>query len=303
MDHREETRPTVGWYLRLALVDPPVEPEFHGQAHTEDEAARDASAAALDFLRSRGLRARPGTAVRIGADKATVRVFANESATVGDAAAAIAAAVRGKREAAEAHARRSRGPQPANDTPPSSIPREWARILEWLDANADIPQLPGPGPGKEAVTAASASTGVVWHAELVELCQLHNGVDGLLPGMRLLAADEIAAAHRALVGRRRAGAGGRAATDAAGEIAWKFLPQFVPVARGQDHTLFVDTRPGALTGCVTLYMPVDHDTFGPRWHSVSAMLADLARSLETGAPLDRTDRPSIAGRKLTWQPA
>ena len=58
---------------------------------------------------------------------------------------------------------------------------------------------------------------------------------------------------------------------------------FVPVADdcGGD-LMFVDTRPGALQGCVTEYMEGDSDTHGPTAPTLTAVVADVARSLTTG---------------------
>ena len=69
----------------------------------------------------------------------------------------------------------------------------------------------------------------------------------------------------------------------AGQSAFVFLPHFVPIAdNGCGETLFVDLRPGPLSGCVTPYLQGDADTHGPFWPSVSAMLEEVADSLESG---------------------
>ncbi|MFE1592384.1 hypothetical protein [Nocardia sp. NPDC058705] len=46
---------------------------------------------------------------------------------------------------------------------------------------------------------------------------------------------------------------------------------------------------------------VGADDAGPRWASLSAMLADLAHSLETGTPFDQHWTPAVESGELNWQ--
>ncbi|MFC8933840.1 hypothetical protein ACFT1A_17345 [Rhodococcus sp. NPDC057135] len=57
--------------------------------------------------------------------------------------------------------------------------------------------------------------------------------------------------------------------------------------------MFVDTGPGDLYGCVTEFDNFAADDAGPRWVSLSAMLADLADSLETGSTFDEYWKPKV----------
>ncbi|AOW93302.1 hypothetical protein BFN03_13330 [Rhodococcus sp. WMMA185] len=66
--------------------------------------------------------------------------------------------------------------------------------------------------------------------------------------------------------------------------------------------MVVDTRPGPLHGCVTEFEKVDADDRGPRCVSISAMLADLAGSLETGVEFDEWI-PVVFDDRLEWKPA
>ncbi|MFF4338902.1 SMI1/KNR4 family protein [Kitasatospora sp. NPDC001540] len=74
--------------------------------------------------------------------------------------------------------------------------------------------------------------------------------------------------------------------DAEGRPEPRYLPEFLPIAHGPGgDTLFVDLRPGEDHGSVRLW---DHETWQldvPWWPSVTAMLLDVARALETGAPV------------------
>ncbi len=87
----------------------------------------------------------------------------------------------------------------------------------------------------------------------------------------------------------------------AGEIAGTYLPEFVPFAGLDGYLLVVDARPGPLHGCVTAFGKVDCDDEGPSWVSVSAMLTDLADSLETGAEFDTRWTPAVVDGRLEWR--
>lgn len=277
--------------------------DLTGNAESEAQAARAAATAALRVLRSQGATARGRALVRIAGEQVTVTELADASATVDSTQEAIVDALREKRADDQRFVFVEPAPEPGNTTPSSSVAQQWARVAVWLATHTATPHLGGAGTTGAEVASAATASGVQWPAELVELCGLHQGVDGLLPQMRLLAAGEVPVLHHRLAGPLTASAGGRAGRADAGEIAWKFLPQFIPFAHGQDGTLFIDTRPGALSGCVSLYVPIDHDTFGARWRSPSAMLTDLAHSLETGTPFDQAHRPVVHDRALVWKPA
>ncbi|OLT36260.1 hypothetical protein BJF84_11715 [Rhodococcus sp. CUA-806] len=75
----------------------------------------------------------------------------------------------------------------------------------------------------------------------------------------------------------------------------------MPIAGLDGNFLFVDTRPGELYGCVTIFDKVDSDGVGPQWISISALLADLAESLETGAPFAGGWRHEIVEGHLQWE--
>jgi cell wall assembly regulator SMI1 len=89
----------------------------------------------------------------------------------------------------------------------------------------------------------------------------------------------------------------------AGTTAWMFLPSFVPIAEDQmGDDMFVDTRSGRLRGCVTEFVKVDLDTWGVKWPSVTAMLADLADGLHAGRPVGRW-QPVVDHGRLSWDVA
>lgn len=87
--------------------------------------------------------------------------------------------------------------------------------------------------------------------------------------------------------------------SSAGETAYTYLPEFIPSAGRDGNLLVVDVRPGDLHGCITESDKVDTDAAGPRWVSLSAMLTDLANSLETGASFDGRWKAAVTDGRLT----
>lgn len=52
---------------------------------------------------------------------------------------------------------------------------------------------------------------------------------------------------------------------------------------------------------MTEFDKVDADDAGPRWVSLSAMLTDLADSLETGSKFDKYWKPTVVEGQLEWK--
>ena len=89
----------------------------------------------------------------------------------------------------------------------------------------------------------------------------------------------------------------------AGTVAGMFLPSFIPIAEDQSgDDMFVDTRSGKLRGCVTELVKGNADTWGPKWPSVTAMLADLAEGLHAGRPVGGW-QPVVDHGRLDWEVA
>ncbi|MEU4313446.1 SMI1/KNR4 family protein [Nocardia sp. NPDC024068] len=86
--------------------------------------------------------------------------------------------------------------------------------------------------------------------------------------------------------------------EPAGSACELFLPEFIPVA-DRGETLFVDTRAGDLTGCVSEYS-AEGASDGWLWPSITAMFAVLADSVEEGTTF-LGQRPVVRDRTLFWQ--
>ena len=122
----------------------------------------------------------------------------------------------------------------------------------------------------------------------------------------LLPLAEVAESHSMMVEISRGiadefGDGHSSAATLAGVGAgWTFRPEFVPFAGIDGYWLVVDTRPGNLHGCITKFDKYEGDE-GPQWNSISAMLTDLADSLETGRRFARWWRPRVTDGELSWE--
>ncbi|WP_175647964.1 SMI1/KNR4 family protein [Nocardia donostiensis] len=249
--------------------------------------------------------------VRLGTETAWVTGFGDTAVTDAQLSERIAEAVADENErlqASAAAAAPSSGGATRSPTPAGSVTEQWARIARWLRANHSPTTIIGATPTQ--IAQAAESTGITWPPELIEFYEQINGFPRdewvhLLPShelfdlerlvcerqMELDIYDETNALHEYVPPEG----------TTAGTPVYTFLPEFIPFAGLDGYLLFIDTRPGDLHGCVTEFEKVDADAAGPRWISLSAMLTDLAHSLETGASFDGDRRPSVKEGKLDWQ--
>lgn len=192
-------------------------------------------------------------------------------------------------------------------TPSGSVTDQWARITRWLDANLPAARWSGAEPARIAETAAA--TGATWPAELVTFYELVDGI-AVDDWFELLPAHELFDLTRLLEERQmELDVWGEfdeemlaelTDSDTAGGEAGTYRPEFIPFAGRDGYLLFVDTRPGPRYGCVTEFDKVDTDAAGPRWVSLSAMLTDLADSLETGGVFYDRWTPRVTDGQLDW---
>ncbi|MFC6012282.1 SMI1/KNR4 family protein [Nocardia lasii] len=190
-------------------------------------------------------------------------------------------------------------------TSPSSVTEQWTRVATWLRANLSSVALNGAEPADLA--RAVEATNIPWPEELSTLFTHINGFPRehwvqLFPTHELFDLDRLVTEHHIeLDVWGEFGEELEAPAPAAGDPAGTYLPQFLPFAGRDGNLLFVDTRPGPLHGCVTEFDKVGADDDGPRWTALSAMLADLAHSLETGTTFDRQWLPTVEAGQLLWQ--
>jgi len=193
----------------------------------------------------------------------------------------------------------------------------WAHIVAWCRDHA--PQTAAairPPAGPALLARAEAATGAVWPEDLRAWYRLADGTERttagrLLPFHRPLPLASVIE-HWTMYQRIWADIAASSPNGAewsdtarleagpAGTAALMFLPSFVPIAEdlGGDD-LFVDTREGPQGGCVTAFAKGDADSWGPRWASVTAMLAELATGLEQGRAVGGW-RPRVEDGRLGW---
>jgi cell wall assembly regulator SMI1 len=200
------------------------------------------------------------------------------------------------------------------------VTTSWARIVTWCRDHApETAAAIRPPAGPALLGRAEAATGGAWPEDLRAWYRLADGTEritagGLLPFYLPLPLATVME-HWAMWQRiwaEIAAASPHAAewydtprleTEPAGTAAMMFLPSFVPIAEdlcGND--LFVDTRQGRLRGCVTEFAKGDTDSRGPRWRSVTAMLAELATALAQGRTIGGW-RPRVEDGRLDWDVA
>ncbi|MHA4854392.1 SMI1/KNR4 family protein [Rhodococcus sp. MSC1_016] len=203
------------------------------------------------------------------------------------------------------------GSSTQSPTSAGSVTEQWTRIAQWLRTN--LTSAPIIGAGRAEVAQAVDATGIAWPAELVVFFEQINGFPhedwvSLLPAHELFDLERLVQERQMELdiwgeldeemGRASANGGG---DSVAGEIAWTYLPEFIPFAGLDGNLLFVDARPGDLHGCITEFDKVDTDVAGPRWVSLGAMLTDLANSLEVGVAFDGRWKATVTEGKLSWQ--
>lgn len=194
-----------------------------------------------------------------------------------------------------------------HSTPAGSVTEQLGRIARWVSDNLDGVTFGGADSG--AINTAMEATGVDWPSELVELLELINGFPAdrdvsLLPQHAMFDVQRVVderAMELEVWSEFSEEFGGLEPDSEAGGVVGTYHPAFVPFAGLDGYLLFVDTRPGPLHGCVTESEKVDADGEGPRWVSLSAMLTDLADSLETGCVFDQSWTPAVVDGHLEWQ--
>ncbi|MDV2474335.1 hypothetical protein F8M49_01025 [Rhodococcus zopfii] len=299
----------LSWRISLRKPDNTFVP-LAGRSDDRGSALRDMVVKAHAYIEQNPGPYSDWIALHVNKNYVQVQGVIGRSLTVEAIAAKISAAFD---EKAAAEADRERRQREINalptlsPTPPSSVLSEWERTARWLSANTEIPDDEFRVPRTAADELESAAAG--WPPELVEFLRLSAGAPRrLLPLNRLMTPSEIADSRTMMLGvwaRLQADepdmVEGNPSSQPAGTPAYSFLPEYIPFAGLDGYFLFIDTRPGPMHGCVTEYGRETTDDGGPKWHSLSSMLSDLATSLETGGIFDRMWLPHIVDHQLEWQ--
>ncbi|WP_380172228.1 SMI1/KNR4 family protein [Kineococcus sp. DHX-1] len=210
------------------------------------------------------------------------------------------------------------------DLPPCGLSRwqaaevvaeSWSRVVTWCEQHAPeaVRSLRAPA-GPDALAAAEAATGCAWPEQLRRWYQLHDGCQEyphsllLGPWMPLPLAG-VVQEHQALLQRQAHLLRSpyaetadvqnlqEATAQPAGTVPPGFLPSFIPIAVNlYDGVLYVDTRPGPWSGCISVLGDQD----GRWWDSVEEMLSETAGVLEQAGQLNCYRPVSVSGY-LEWQ--
>jgi cell wall assembly regulator SMI1 len=188
----------------------------------------------------------------------------------------------------------------------------WERITDWLTRHAPVTHgaLNAPASADE-LAAAEQELGFELPAQLRAwwLCNdgVQSGFDGqVLPGYMPYSVGEMRKSRRGRLEVEERAGDAELAEDSrrelAGGMAWSFLPEFIPIAwNGSGDDLVVDLRHGPLRGCVKEYSHEEGALHPPLWTSLAAMLADVARALETGSEICDDFMPVVQDGVLDWE--
>lgn len=89
--------------------------------------------------------------------------------------------------------------------------------------------------------------------------------------------------------------------EQAGEPAYAYIPEYIPLAERDAYMLVYDARPGPRHGMILEFDKVDADDDTTTWKSLTHFLGDLAFSLENRSPfLGYT--PDFSENIIDWKP-
>ena len=184
----------------------------------------------------------------------------------------------------------------------------WSDIMSWLADHAPVTAAalrePDPVPDADEVEGVFA---LELPADLHAWWACCDGTDcevlaDVLPpfytpyGARR--SVEVWREHR----KAWAGWEGKNCDHYAGSAGTGFHPAWIPIAGdGFADELVVDLRPGPLRGCVLEWEQETSQAVRPEWTDVSAMLADVRRSLLQGTPAGHSHPTVTEDGRLDWQ--
>ena len=85
----------------------------------------------------------------------------------------------------------------------------------------------------------------------------------------------------------------------AGEPAYTYIPEYIPLAERDAYLLVYDARPGPQHGMILEFEKVDADDDTTRWKSLTHFLGDLAFALENRTPF-LSHTPNFDDNTLSW---
>lgn len=186
------------------------------------------------------------------------------------------------------------------------VETHWWRITSILQhAGAATPLDSSPNPRRQNpahVKDIAASTGQEWPQELTQWFTTLSGYpDGrwttLFPSYDLLTAEQ--SLHSRNTSLAAMSPSDTDYPSTAGEPAYTFIPEYIPIGDRDGYLLVCDTRPGPRHGTILTFDKVDADDDATTWKSISHFLGDLADALEDRQPF-LGYKPEFPNNTLTW---
>lgn len=122
---------------------------------------------------------------------------------------------------------------------------------------------------------------------------------GLIPGYDVLDIDDAYRVRKQLLTAWDIGEAA-AYPNIAGEPAYTFIPDYLPIAERDGNLLVVDLRPGSRSGLIRLFDKVDADDDTPTWPELATLLNELATAIANHQPFDNW-LPTIDNGHLNWR--
>ena len=184
------------------------------------------------------------------------------------------------------------------------IEASWRRFTGWLAREAPASHdCLNPAASLEDIEAAETANRSSFPAELRSLLRLNNGATQFLRGEFRLAAGVLPGGHRLLsasevVEHRKMLDDILRGMDQ-DMVGWWWHPDWIPfAAHVAADALVIDLRHDPQQGAVGEFMHEGNTNFdwGP---SLTAVIDDIARSVETGTPF-RYFTPRVVDGRLDW---
>ncbi|MEV4158080.1 SMI1/KNR4 family protein [Nocardia salmonicida] len=290
---------------------PPAAAGLDGNADTLEQAAHALVDTARAYLRRQQREPSPESVEgHLDGVRVTIEGLLDSAVPAREVADAIVAAATARSATPRTTAaEETSSTQPRQSSHPGDLGSQLSRIQQWARSRLDTDAFTAAT--EIDVDAVQRRWSLQFPADLTVLFSRVSGyLPTLMPGYDLLAierTEQIRALWLDLGADQRQRNPEFAAefdpatlsAEPAGTASELFLPEFVPVADRDGTTLFVDTRSGNLSGCVSAYSA---EGAGERalWTSVTAMFAALADSLEEGTILLGA-RPVVRDNTLVWE--
>ena len=196
-----------------------------------------------------------------------------------------------------------------SDYQAEAVAQAWTKVIRWCRRHAPLSAASiQPGATAAALAAAQTETGPS-PADLVAMVSVADGVNRsvvLIPQLFVpLGVDDILDAWRMLSGMSTDVAEqARCGAEPAGTKSFIHLTAWIPFASDfGGNFLFLDRRPGPVSGCISEWERDDGSLRQPRWPSLAALVDQVTTSLgqKRWRDVDGDDLiPTVEDGRLRW---